>query len=59
MSVYAILLILLTICLLSGILSGLPVSFVLIGVPFLIASIGAIFNVFDHFFFYNINYFLF
>ncbi len=47
MSVHAILLIILTICLLSGILSGLPVSFVLIGAPFLIASIGAIFNVFD------------
>lgn len=47
MSVHEVLLILLTICLLSGILSGLPVSFVLIGVPFLIASIGAIFDVFD------------
>ena len=47
MSVHAVLLIILTICLLCGILSGLPVSFVLIGVPVLIAVIGAIFDVFD------------
>ena len=47
MSVHEVLLIILVICLLGGILSGLPVSFVLIGVPFLIAAIGAIFDIFD------------
>ncbi len=47
MSVHEGLLIILVICLLGGILSGLPVSFVLIGIPFLIAVIGAIFDIFD------------
>ena len=47
MSVHEVLLIILVICLLGGILSGLPVSFVLIGIPFLIAAIGAIFDIFD------------
>ena len=47
MSVHAVMLIILVICLLGGILSGLPISFVLIAVPFSIAVIGALFDVFD------------
>jgi len=47
MSVQEVLLIILTVCLLGGIISGLPVSFVLIGVPFLIAVTGAAFDIFD------------
>ena len=47
MGVHEVLLIILTVCLLGGILSGLPVSFVLIAVPFLIALIGAVFDIFD------------
>ena len=47
MSVHEVMLIILAICLLGGIISGLPVSFVLIAIPFLIAVIGAIFDVFD------------
>ncbi len=47
MNVHAVMLIILVICLLGGILSGLPISFVLIAVPFSIAVIGALFDVFD------------
>ena len=47
MSVHAVMLIILVFCLLGGILSGLPISFVLIAVPFSIAVIGALFDVFD------------
>ena len=47
MSVQEVFLILLTVCLLGGIISGLPVSFVLIAVPFLIAMVGALFDIFD------------
>jgi TRAP-type mannitol/chloroaromatic compound transport system permease large subunit len=34
-------------CLLAGILSGLPVSFVLMGVPLLLAFLGSLLGVFD------------
>ena len=47
MSSHEIMLIILVICLLGGILSGLPISFVLIGVPFFITAIAAIFDIFD------------
>ena len=47
MSVHEFFLILLTVCLLGGILSGLPVAFILIAVPFLVAVVGALFDLFD------------
>lgn len=47
MSIHEVLLVVLVIFLLAGILSGLPVSFVLIAVPFMIALIGTILDVFD------------
>ncbi len=47
MTAHEIMLIILVVSLLSGILSGLPVSFVLMGVPFLVAVTGAVFDLFD------------